>query len=77
MRCDFYVALIERFYESVAADPIPRRMYHTIVTTLGRSGRPQSTIVRGGPYEGQMTFKVRGSSSSSKGPLVGVASKVR
>lgn len=34
--------------------------HHTVVTTLGRSGRPQTTIVRGGPYDGRMVFVVRG-----------------
>jgi PPOX class probable F420-dependent enzyme len=34
---------------------------HTsVVTTIGSSGLPQSTIVRAGPYEGKMAFVVRG-----------------
>ncbi len=37
------------------------RSEHTsVVTTLGRSGRPQSTIVRAGPHESGMAFVVRG-----------------
>ena len=34
---------------------------HTaVVTTVGRSGRAQATIVRAGPHQGGMTFVVRG-----------------
>ncbi len=36
------------------------REHTSVVTTLGRSGRAQSTVVRAGPYEGGMTFVVRG-----------------
>ena len=43
------------------AMPFLEEEHHTVVTTLGRSGRPQTTIVRGGPYHGGMVFVVRGS----------------
>ena len=36
------------------------REHSAVVTTHGRSGRAQSTIVRAGPFEGGMTFVVRG-----------------
>ena len=34
--------------------------HSAVVTTIGRSGLPQATIVRAGPYEGTMAFVVRG-----------------
>ena len=32
----------------------------SVVTTMGRSGRPQATIVHAGPLDGRMAFVVRG-----------------
>ena len=40
--------------------PFLQQEHSSIVTTIGASGLPQSTIVRAGPYEGTMTFVVRG-----------------
>ena len=30
--------------------------HSSIITTIGGSSRPQATIVRAGPYEGQLAF---------------------
>ena len=40
--------------------PFLEQEHSAVVTTIGRSGLPQATIVRAGPYEGTMTFVVRG-----------------
>jgi PPOX class probable F420-dependent enzyme len=40
--------------------PFLQQEHSSIVTTIGSSGRPQSTIVRAGPFEGTMAFVVRG-----------------
>ena len=37
-----------------------QEQHSSIVTTIGRSGRPQATILRAGPHEGKMAFVVRG-----------------
>lgn len=34
--------------------------HSAVVTTIGKSGSAQVTIVRAGPYEGQMAFVIRG-----------------
>ena len=40
--------------------PFLEQEHSAVVTTIGRSGLPQATIVRAGPYEGTMAFVVRG-----------------
>ncbi len=40
--------------------PFLTEQHSAVVTTIGRSGAAQSTIVRAGPYLGQMAFVVRG-----------------
>ena len=40
--------------------PFLEQEHSAVVTTIGRSGLPQATIVRSGPYEGTMAFVVRG-----------------
>lgn len=37
-----------------------RQEHASVVTTIGKSGGAQSTIVRAGPYEGKMAVVVRG-----------------
>jgi len=34
--------------------------HSSVVTTIGKTGLPQATIVRAGPYDGKMAFVVRG-----------------
>ncbi len=40
--------------------PFLEQEHSAVATTIGRSGLPQATIVRAGPYEGTMAFVVRG-----------------
>jgi hypothetical protein len=42
------------------AVPFLESEHSAVVTTIGRSGGAQATIVRAGPLEGQMVFVVRG-----------------
>ena len=40
--------------------PFLEEHHSSVITTIGRSGLAQSTIVRAGPLEGRMVFVVRG-----------------
>jgi PPOX class probable F420-dependent enzyme len=48
------------------AIPFLESEHSAVVTTIGRSGGAQATIVRAGPYEGQMAFVVRGDTAKRR-----------
>jgi PPOX class probable F420-dependent enzyme len=51
---------MEEHMEFSEALPFLEAEHGSVITTIGRSGRPQSTIVRAGPYDGTMAFVVPG-----------------
>lgn len=46
--------------------PFLKSEHSAVVTTIGRSGGVQATIVRAGPYEGRMAFVVQGATAKRR-----------
>lgn len=52
--------------EFCEAVPFLESEHSAVVTTIGRSGGAQATIVRAGPLEGRMVFVVRGDTTKRR-----------
>jgi PPOX class probable F420-dependent enzyme len=52
--------------EFAEAVPFLESEHSAVVTTIGRSGGAQATIVRAGPYEGGMAFVIRGDTAKRR-----------